>query len=218
MIHDIKGENWQLTAGFRSTFSHCLLFNPADPKSARYNPLLEVRKREWEVRDVLNIADILVDPEGALEPLGEDQPCASRRGHSTCPLCGEREDPGPVASFLSDPSRSIERTLRVMMSTNHMGTIAEPKFHPVIASMARELLNKSENERSGLLSTAMSFLGLYRDPVIALPVIENCGLDSDHLKLIQPHFVIPAKAGIPLRHICDSQELGPGLRRGDGIR
>jgi type IV secretion system protein VirD4 len=54
-----------------------------------------------------------------------------------------------------------------MMSTNHMGTITEPKVHPVIASIARELLNKSENERSGVLSTAMSFLGLYRDPVIA---------------------------------------------------
>ena len=40
-------------------------------------------------------------------------------------------------------------------------------MHPVIASAARELLNKSENERSGVLSTAMSFLGLYRDPVVA---------------------------------------------------
>src|SRR5690606_35220 len=39
--------------------------------------------------------------------------------------------------------------------------------HPVIASAARELLNKSDNERSGVLSTAMSFLGLYRDPVVA---------------------------------------------------
>ena len=29
------------------------------------------------------------------------------------------------------------------------------------------MLNKSENERSGVLSTAMSFLGLYRDPTIA---------------------------------------------------
>ncbi len=67
VIHDIKGENWQLTAGFQSTFSHCLLFNAADPRSARYNPLLEVHKGEWEVRDIQNIADILVDPEGALE-------------------------------------------------------------------------------------------------------------------------------------------------------
>ena len=40
VIHDIKGENWQLTAGFRSRFSHCLLFNPTDERSAKYNPLL----------------------------------------------------------------------------------------------------------------------------------------------------------------------------------
>jgi type IV secretion system protein VirD4 len=35
--------------------------------SAAYNPLLEVRRGEWEVRDVQNIADVLVDPDGALE-------------------------------------------------------------------------------------------------------------------------------------------------------
>lgn len=67
VIHDIKGENWQITAGWRSRFSHCLLFNPTDSKSAAYNPLLEVRRGAHEVRDVQNIADILVDPEGALE-------------------------------------------------------------------------------------------------------------------------------------------------------
>jgi type IV secretion system protein VirD4 len=53
-------------------------------------------------------------------------------------------------------------SLRAMMTTPHLGA-AGP--HPVMASAARELLNKSENERSGVLSTAMSFLGLYRDPV-----------------------------------------------------
>jgi type IV secretion system protein VirD4 len=46
----------------------------------------------------------------------------------------------------------------------HLG---EAGPHPVVASAARELLNKSDNERSGVLSTAMSFLGLYRDPVVA---------------------------------------------------
>ncbi len=29
IVHDIKGENWQLTAGWRARFSHCLLFNSA---------------------------------------------------------------------------------------------------------------------------------------------------------------------------------------------
>jgi type IV secretion system protein VirD4 len=51
-----------------------------------------------------------------------------------------------------------------MMTTRHLG---EAGPHPVVASTARELLNKSDNERSGVLSTAMSFLGLYRDPVVA---------------------------------------------------
>ena len=47
VVHDIKGENWQLTAGWRARFSHCLLFNPTDLASARYNPLLEVRRGEF---------------------------------------------------------------------------------------------------------------------------------------------------------------------------
>ncbi|MFZ2157459.1 MAG: IncP-type conjugal transfer protein TraG, partial [Bradyrhizobium sp.] len=75
-----------------------------------------------------------------------------------------------VASFLSDPKRPIEVTLRAMMTSAHLG---EAGPHPVIASAARELLNKSENERSGVLSTAMSFLGLYRDPVVA-KVTHHC--------------------------------------------
>ncbi|ETI64963.1 conjugal transfer protein TraG [Sphingobium sp. C100] len=167
VIHDIKGENWTLTAGWRARFSHCLLFNPTDARSACYNPLLEVRRGVHEVRDVQNIADILVDPEGALE----------RRSHwektSHALLVGtilhilyaeEEKTLARVAGFLSDPARSFERTLLVMMETAHLGD-AGP--HPVIASAARELLNKSDNERSGVLSTAMSFLGLYRDPTVA---------------------------------------------------
>lgn len=170
VIHDIKGENWQLTSGYRSGFSECLQFNPADPKSARYNPLIEVRKGEWEVRDVQNIADILVDPEGALERRNHWE----KTSHSLLVgvilhvLYAEADKTlARVASFLSDPTRSIERTLKVMMATNHLGSAKEPVVHPVVASVARELLNKSENERSGVLSTAMSFLGLYRDPVVA---------------------------------------------------
>jgi type IV secretion system protein VirD4 len=54
-----------------------------------------------------------------------------------------------------------------MMKTNHLGDRVKEKIHPVVAQAARELLNKSENERSGVLSTAMSFLGLYRDPTVA---------------------------------------------------
>lgn len=170
VIHDIKGENWQITAGWRAQFSHCLLFNPTDPRSARYNPLLEVRKGPHEVRDVQNIADILVDPEGALERRNHWE----KTSHSLLVgvilhvLYAEKDKTlARVASFMSDPLRSFEATLRHMMATNHLGSDAAPVVHPVVASAAREVLNKSENERSGVLSTAMSFLGLYRDPTVA---------------------------------------------------
>jgi type IV secretion system protein VirD4 len=43
VIHDIKGENWQLTAGWRSQFSNCLLLDPTSPLSVRFNPLREGR-------------------------------------------------------------------------------------------------------------------------------------------------------------------------------
>ncbi len=166
VIHDIKGENWSLTAGWRSRFSHCLLFNPTDPRSAAYNPLLEVRRGDHEVRDVQNIADILVDPEGALERRNhwEKTSHALLVGAILHVLyAGEDKTLRGVANFLSDPECPFEVTLHRMMTTRHRGD----GTHPVVASAAREVLNKSENERSGVLSTAMSFLGLYRDPTVA---------------------------------------------------
>ena len=167
IVHDIKGENWQLTAGFRARHGRVLLFDPTNPKSSAYNPLLEVRRGEWEVRDVQNIADILVDPEGSLEKRNhwEKTSHALLVGAILHVLYAEEEKTlAGVAAFLSDPKRPIESTLAAMMKTAHLG---EAGPHPVIASAARELLNKSDNERSGVLSTAMSFLGLYRDPVVA---------------------------------------------------
>ena len=144
-----------------------LLFDPTNAQSAAYNPLLEVRRGTCEVRDVQNVADVLVDPEGSLEKRNHWE----KTSHSLLVgailhvLYAEPDKTlAGVAAFLSDPKRSFESTLAAMMMTPHLG---DGGVHPVVASAARELLNKSENERSGVLSTAMSFLGLYRDPVVA---------------------------------------------------
>lgn len=144
-----------------------LLFDPTNATSAAYNPLLEVRRGEWGVRDVQNVADVLVDPEGSLEKRNHWE----KTSHSL--LVGAilhvlyaepNKTLAGVAAFLSDPRHPIESTLNAMMATPHLGEVGP---HPVVASTARELLNKSDNERSGVLSTAMSFLGLYRGPVVA---------------------------------------------------
>ncbi len=179
VVHDIKGENWELTAACRAQIGPVLLFDPTHAGSSAYNPLLEVRRGPTEVRDVQNIADILVDPDGALERRSHwDKTSHSLLVGAILHVLYAEPDKtlAGVANFLADPRRTIEATLRAMMATRHLGDAV----HPVVASAARELLNKSDNERSGVLSTAMSFLGLYRDPIVSA-VTARCDWRIDDL-------------------------------------
>jgi type IV secretion system protein VirD4 len=166
LVYDIKKENWALTAGWRSKFSRVWRFEPTATDSVRFNPLLEIRKGLSEVKDTQNIADILVDPTGEKDSKDHWQTTAHSllTGAILHVLYAEKDKTlAGVASFLSDPSRTQAQTLERMLKTPHLGTGP----HPVVAQAAREMMNKSENELSGVFSTAMSCLGLYRDPVIA---------------------------------------------------
>lgn len=182
VITDIKGENWAITSGFRKQMGHRVIkFDPcnSDGSSARYNPLFSIRvKTANEVRDCQNVGDIIVDPQGTgnLDHWG-------KVGLSLLVGCflhilyqdkWEKTLAG-VASMLSNPEKDIQTTLYEMLQYEHDPTetifekiyAVKTKTHPKVAEAVRELLNKSENELSGVISTAMSFLGLYRDPVIA---------------------------------------------------
>ncbi|HQT43942.1 MAG TPA: type IV secretory system conjugative DNA transfer family protein, partial [Halothiobacillus sp.] len=95
-----------------------------------------------------------------------------------------------VAQFLSNPSRTLDETLAEMMNSNHLGD--QP--HPVVAASARDMMNKSENERSGVLSTAMSFLTLYRDPIVASNTDKSDFSVADLMNAEQPvslYLVVP---------------------------
>ena len=166
LVYDIKKENWALTAGWRRQFSRAWRFEPTAIDSVRFNPLLEIRRGLSEVKDTQNVADILVDPTGERETKDHWQTTAHSllTGAILHVLYAELDKTlAGVAAFLSDPSRTGVHALKCMLETNHLPSGP----HPVVAQAAREMLNKSENELSGVFSTAMSCLGLYRDPVIA---------------------------------------------------
>jgi type IV secretion system protein VirD4 len=104
LVHDPKGENWELTAGWRSTFSHCLRFDPTSEHSVRFNPLLEVRPAPLDVRDAQNIAEILVNPESM-----SDQ----ERDHWK--LTGHAFLVGVILHVLyAEPDKSVAGVLRVL--------------------------------------------------------------------------------------------------------
>lgn len=163
---DPKGENWTLTSGFRKQLGRCIYFDPTSANSARFNPLSEIRRGEYEVRDAQNIANVLVESD-----IEKQRPNHWERTANSF-LVGAilhviYAEPDKTLSglvqFLADPKRTIQEILQVMLKTPHL----DGHVHPVVASAARELLNKAPEELSGVFSTATSFLSLYRDPLVA---------------------------------------------------
>jgi type IV secretion system protein VirD4 len=166
LVHDLKGENWERTSAWRSRFSNVIYFNPTDPDcSAHFNPLFEVRADENQIRDVQNIADLVVDPYGKGKESHWDRTADQFFLGAILHVLHAEADKSlyGVSKFLTDPNRTFEQTLRLMKKTAHDKGIA----HERIASAAQSMLNKSEEERSGILSTALAFLGLYADPIVA---------------------------------------------------
>lgn len=175
ICYDIKGENWALTSGWRKHHAGNVVikFEPtaADGSSAAFNPLEEIRlETKAEVADAQNIATILVDPDGkgladhwgktsfALLTGAILHCCYVHRAAS-----GRPATLADVGALLADPEREVEEVLEGMLGYPHVG--GQP--HPVVAQEARAMLNKDKRELSSVVSTAISFLTLYRDPLIS---------------------------------------------------
>ncbi len=183
IVLDIRQENWNLTSGWRKEHlkNDVIKFDPtsSDGTGAGFNPLYEVRLGIHEVRDVQNIAEMIVDYDGKGK---YDHWRLSAYNFLTGVilhvLYAERNKTlSGVANILSDPDSTIEKTLERMLDTAHdydgtrgwtnPGAGYPVKTHPVVSNVAREMLNKSPEERSGIISTTLSFLALYRDPIVA---------------------------------------------------
>lgn len=182
VIVDIKGENWALTAGWRASKGQKVIkFEPqsADGTTARWNPLMEIRLGDNEVRDAQNIADILVDPDGDGELDHWQKGARTLLTAAILHVLYTRPEKNlrEVALLLSDPTTPFDLTLEKMLTARHDDNGSRGwknpdgsacHTHPAIQATARELLNKSEKERSSMVSSAVNCLGIFRDdPVLA---------------------------------------------------
>jgi type IV secretion system protein VirD4 len=163
---DLKGENWRVTSGLRASFGPVFRFEPTAGVTHRYNPLTQIRCGEAEVRDAQVLADMLVDPEGALGARNHWQLRAFELLVAAIlwTLYVEQSKTlARLAGLLADPQRPILELLEEMLRR----PIKDGAPHPVVAAGARQLLDMAEAERSGVVSTALGCLALYRDPVLA---------------------------------------------------
>jgi type IV secretion system protein VirD4 len=173
VVNDQKAELWNLTSGWRQKEAGnvVLRFDPgAASGSIGFNPLAEIRLGTiHEVGDVQNLVTILVDPEGkGLVDHWAKTSHAFLTGAILHVLYRAQASGGvgalpQVALALSDPAQPIDRFYREMLDNKWAGG----QTHPTIAAAARDMTSRPEEERGSVLSTAMSFLSIYRDPLIA---------------------------------------------------
>jgi type IV secretion system protein VirD4 len=172
VITDLKGELWALTAGWRQQYANnkVLRFEPAISNGGVcWNPFDELRiGTDNEVGDVQNMATLMVDPDGkGLESHWQKTAQALLVGLFLHALYKAKNE-GTIASLpavdamLSDPNSSVAELWMEMCTYSH----ANGQNHPVVGSAARDMMDRPEEEAGSVLSTAKSYLSLYRDPIV----------------------------------------------------
>ena len=172
VITDLKGELWELTSGWRQKYAcnKVLRFEPASLSGGvHWNALEEIRlATEYEVGDVQNLATLLVDPDGkGLETHWQKTAQALLVGvilHVLYKAQQEGTDVNlpAVDAILSNPDRDIAELWMEMATYEHV----HGNNHPAVGTAARDMLDRPDEEAGSVLSTAKSYLALYRDPVV----------------------------------------------------
>jgi type IV secretion system protein VirD4 len=178
VILDLKGELWEMTAGWRKSAGHKVLrFDPASPTACiGFNPLEEIRLgTEHEVGDVQNLATLLVDPDGKGLVDHWQKTAQSLIVGTILHLLYKSHHEGRIANFaaldamLSNPEKPVYELWKEMVEYKHRNGTT----HPAVAAAGRDMLDRPEDEAGSVLSTTKSYLSLYRDPVVARNVSKS---------------------------------------------
>ncbi|HGS4477198.1 TPA: type IV secretory system conjugative DNA transfer family protein [Vibrio cholerae] len=179
VITDLKGELWALTAGWRQKHAKnkVLRFEPASSNGGVcWNPLDEIRiGTEYEVGDVQNLATLIVDPDGkGMDSHWQKTSYALLVGVILHALYKSKNEGTPatlpvVDAMLADPERDTGELWMEMATYGHV----DGQNHPAVGSAARDMMDRPEEEGGSVLSTAKSYLALYRDPVVARNVSKS---------------------------------------------
>lgn len=179
VITDLKGELWALTSGWRKKHAGntVLLFEPASNISVGWNPLDEIRlETEYELGDTQNLATMIVDPDGqGLKDHWQKTAQALLVG-CILHLLYKRKNEGDevdaslpgVDAMLADPTQPIKELWPKMIAYQHLGK--EKGVHPAVAKAAQDMIDRPDEEAGSVLSTAKSYLALFRDPIVAANV------------------------------------------------
>jgi type IV secretion system protein VirD4 len=197
-VYDLKGENWDRSAGFRHAIGQRVLkFAPTLPlESCCYNPLSEIRwETDYEVADAQSIANAVIrhgDDDSLykhFEDAAVDLVSAGiiHLGYVYRNLSPPREPTLPdVLAHYSTPGMAFTDLLVEMQKTVHMpGGKSEPRLrwfdqngkpiftHPYVSKAVQRQLNRADREASSVQSSIVTPMTLYDDPIVQKTVCRS---------------------------------------------
>jgi len=160
MVHDPKGELWQITAGWRSTFSHALRFNPRHHGSARWNPLAEIQPGPGELAQVQRLVAILSDPGGVRdEEAIWDKSASEILEAVVLHVLYAADDAAKTLLKVRELLADLDEAAEVMLRTQHRrGADGEPETHPFIRTAVKGYAAMHDRFRTSVQGTARSYL------------------------------------------------------------
>ena len=218
-VYDLKGENWDRTAGFRHAIGQRVLkFAPTLPfESCCYNPLSEIRwETDYEVADAQTIANAVIrhGNEDSLYKHFEDAAVdlvsagIIHLGYVLRNLDAPREPTLPdVLALYSSPGMDFQDVLKEVQSTVHMpGGKSNPRLewfdingkatftHPFVSKAVQRQLNRADREASSIQSSIVTPMTVYDDPIVQKTVSRSDFVVRDLVYGTQPmslYFKVP---------------------------
>jgi len=188
---DPKGENYNITAGWRRKFSHVLRLSPVSQDTLQFN-ILDELSEEYAYRDASMIADILTSPADGRADGGSRHWTETAKDLITGTILHVKFSDYPdkslygVLAFLSQAggggrghadagsgSGEEDRGLALldsMINTRHSSS----DIHEIVRNVAQRNRARPPDERGSVFSTAVTALQIFEDPMV-----RNCSSSSD---------------------------------------
>jgi type IV secretion system protein VirD4 len=210
IVLDEKGELFQVTAGWRKAIGQTVLrWQPGHAdNSAAFNFLAEVAlKTGREIADAQNIAVMIIDPDGRGFKDHWDRTAFGLLTGVILHVLYQRDASGAVASLvdvasaLTDPNRTADQLYDEMATNRHLS--GQP--HHAIAAAGQVQRNRPEKERGSVLSTVVTHMQLFSDPIVAKNTSHSDFRIRDLMDAAKPvslYVVLPGSDKLRLRPLA----------------
>ena len=170
IVLDFKGENFNITSGFRKRFGKVYRWEPTGNKGHFFNPLEEIRGGEYAYSDANLIADILTTPASGGGNATSEHFQVGAKAFLTavilhvlcCPDWHNKSLPG-CADFLKQVDPIDPENKKYIYDLMIEGEHGDPMIHQAVVNGAIAQRNRPEDEGGSMLSTINNALAVFED-------------------------------------------------------